>query len=117
MLTLDKMNSTSQLLEIASANQDLFIGLNQEDGEIISGGDIGIKNDTNDTVKYTVDGQQTMFGGPGQSSIWSNAGGKRITFDADARNDYVNNRTYTLTDGQNYAFKPDPLAINLFKVS
>ncbi|OKH15941.1 hypothetical protein FACHB389_35570 [Nostoc calcicola FACHB-389] len=113
------MNSTSHLFETASANQDLFIGLNQEDGETINGGveeKFTIKNKTNFDITHLVDGVSWTLK-PNESVDWTAWGGGILKFDTDGRNDYVNERSYDLENGKKYEFQKDLLAINLFEVA
>lgn len=120
MSNINSMTSTSHLLEIASANQDLFMGLNEEDGEIISGGyeKFTLKNKIdNIRVGYSIDGGNEVYLQPYETREVSTFGEGIIKFDTDGRNDYLNYRSYNLEDGKTYEFQKDPLAINLFSVA
>ena len=110
-----------------SANQDLFVDLNETDAETISGGYevFTIRNKTNYNINYYVDGQltQPQFAKPGSSSVWTAYNGGIIKFDKDGRNNYTLLQTYNLENGRVYEFQDNtstpgnPYDIELYSVA
>ncbi|MDJ0898025.1 MAG: hypothetical protein QNJ55_04380 [Xenococcus sp. MO_188.B8] len=120
-------NINNQMLEIAFNNQDLFMELDEKDGEKVSGGYevFTINNETQYDINYFVDGKLTKpkFAKPGSSSVWTAYDGGIIEFDTDGRNDYKQWKKYDLSDGGVYAFRDNkstpgnPYDIELYKIS
>lgn len=106
MSNIDQMTS-SDLLEITSANQALFTNLNAEDAETISGGAevFTIKNSTNLDVFYTIDGGVLQKLGPNGAVARTANNGGIIRFDADVRNNYQQYKSYNLAHNRVYAFE------------
>ncbi len=106
MSNIDQMTSTSDLLEITSANQDLFTNLNAEDAETISGGAevFTIRNNTLYNITYTVDGKSWTHR-PNESWTWTAYNGGIIGFDRDVRSNVRDYKSYNLADGKIYAFQ------------
>lgn len=100
MLNIDTM------LERTSANQDLFVDLNENDAETVSGGEqFTIYNQTNVRIPYSIDGTQTTR--PYGDSVWTTGRGGIIAFDYDFGLSGVQLRKYNLADGRKYAFRYD----------
>ncbi|PHM06621.1 hypothetical protein [Nostoc sp. 'Peltigera malacea cyanobiont' DB3992] len=101
MLNIDKM------LETTSANQDLFVDLNEKDAETVSGGleVFTVRNETGGRIPYTVDG--TLTNRPYGDSVWTTGRGGIIDFDTDFGLSGVQSRKYNLADGRTYAFRYD----------
>jgi hypothetical protein len=101
MLSIDK----------TTADSDLFVDLNQEYAQTISGGNterFTVYNQTKDPIvriPYKVDGVETNR--PYGDSVWTTGKGGIITFDYDFGRSGTQQRTYNLADGRNYAFRPD----------
>jgi hypothetical protein len=104
------MSNIDKMLESISANQDLFVDLNEKDAETVSGGAIErftISNQTNVRIPYTVDGTQTTRPYGGSVSNWTTGKGGEIRFDYDFGLPGVQLRKYNLVDGRKYAFRYD----------
>jgi len=97
MLNIDTM------LERTSANQDLFVDLNENDAETVSGGSevFTVRNETGGRIPYAVDGTQTTR--PYGDSVWTTGRGGIIDFDYDFGLSGVQSRKYNLADGHTYA--------------
>jgi len=101
MLSIDK----------PTADSDLFVDLNQEYAETISGGNTEIFTVYNQTidpivrVPYTVDGVRTNR--PYGDSEWTTGKGGIIEFDYDFGRSGVQLRKYNLENGRKYAFRAD----------
>ena len=117
------MKNIDQAIKVACVNQDLFIGLNDENSETVSGGRVEIfkiSNQTNNIrIPYSVDGVKTPYPKPSQGSLWSTGRGGIITFDFDFRRAVVKKRKYNLANGRKYAFRlnkrtPYRFDINLY---
>ena len=117
------MSNINKMLEITSANQDLFIELDEKKAETISGGKqevFTILNETKYNVAYRVDGKKKIHK-PGQIWIWTAWLGGRIKFDRDGRKGVRAYKRYNLSDGRVYVFKDDkstpgnPWDIDLYK--
>ncbi|MHC5934643.1 hypothetical protein [Nostoc sp.] len=116
-----------------SNNQDILQGfglveeLDEQAGETISGGYevFTVTNRTGYNVSYLVDGTKTpaQFAKSGGSAVWTAYKGGIITFDADGRNNYVQNKSYNLADGGRYEFQyntktpGNPYDIDLYRVA
>ena len=118
------MSNIDKMLEITSANQDLFVDLNDKSAETISGGNevFTIKNKTNYNVGYEVDGKSWTHE-PGKVWIWTANKGGNIKFDQDSRSGVTSYKTYNLADGGIYEFqnnertKGNPYDIDLYSVA
>jgi hypothetical protein len=101
------MSNINTMLESTSAKQHLFVDLNENDAEIVSGGSerFTIYNETNARIPYTVDGKRTSR--PYGNSVWTTGKGGIIKFDYDFGLAGVQLRTYNLADGGKYAFRYD----------
>ncbi len=102
------MSNIDTMLAITSANQDLFVDLNEKDAETVSGGHevFKVSNQTGYvTIPYRVDGVRTRYPRPGQSSIWTTNGGGRITFDHDFGKSGYQGKAYNLSHLNKYAFR------------
>lgn len=104
------MLNNDKMLESTSANQELFVDLNEKDAETVSGGALErftIANRTNARIPYAVDGRRTRYPNPGSVSIWITNRGGIVTFDRDVRRPGVQLRRRNLSNGARYAFRPD----------
>ena len=119
MTNIDKTN------KITCANQDLFLELNDENSETVSGGRVEIFKISNQTnsirIPYAVDGVRTPYPKPGQGSLWSTGRGGIIKFDFDFGRKGVQSRKYNLANGRKYAFRlnnrtPYRFDVNLYNV-
>ena len=118
------MSNIDKMLEITSANQDLFVDLNEKSAETISGGAevFTIKNETKYRIPYSIDGKQTQNADPGQSSVWTAHSGGIIKFDRDSRSGVTDMKSYNLADGKVYAFRDNnktsgnPYDIELYSI-
>ncbi|MDZ8088933.1 MAG: hypothetical protein RMY16_25800 [Nostoc sp. DedQUE12b] len=101
------MSNINTMLESTSANQHLFVDLNENDAETLSGGleTFTIYNETGLRIPYTVDGTLTVR--PYGDSEWTTGQGGIIKFDYDFGLEGVQLRTYNLADGGKYAFRYD----------
>ncbi|MDZ8077958.1 MAG: hypothetical protein RMY36_021180 [Nostoc sp. SerVER01] len=101
------MSNIDKMLESTSANQDLFVDLNEKDAETVSGGleTFTVRNQTNLRIPYTVDGEQTNR--PYGDSVWTTGKGGEIDFDYDFGVPGVQSRKYNLNNGRTYAFRYD----------
>jgi hypothetical protein len=98
------------MLESTSANQDLFVELNEKDAETFSGGALErftVSNRTNARIPYTVDGRITPNPNPGSVIAWTTNQGGIIDFDYDVLRSGVQLRRYDLSNNRQYAFRPD----------
>ena len=111
------------MLDINSANQDLFIDLNNKSAETISGGYevFTIKNSTKYNVWYKVDGKSWTHK-PGEVWIWTAYKGGKIKFDQDGRSGVKSYKKYNLANGGIYEFQDNrttagnPYDIELYSV-
>ncbi|NEO45012.1 MAG: hypothetical protein F6K55_13120 [Moorea sp. SIO4A3] len=89
-----------------SVNQDLFIDLNDQDAETISGGYevFTIGNKTPYNINYTVDGTLWTHK-PNETWTWTSYSGGTIKFDEDVRSNYINYKEYDLANGGVYEFQ------------
>jgi hypothetical protein len=101
------MSNINTMLESTSANQHLFVDLNEDDAETLSGGleRFTIYNETGLRIPYTVDG--TLTGRPYGDSVWTTGRGGIVDFDYDFGLAGVQSRKYNLADGRKYAFRYD----------
>lgn len=100
---------------ITSTNQDLFVDLNENSAETISGGRFEngggkyevfkVYNQTGGRVRipYTVDGKRTKY--PNSNSFWVTDRGGTIKFDYDFGRGGVQLKQYNLRNGRKYAFR------------
>ncbi|MEH2420791.1 MAG: hypothetical protein V7K48_07550 [Nostoc sp.] len=101
--------------------------LDEQAGETITGGYevFTIRNKTKYNVSYLIDGTKA----PGYaakpysgSAVWTAYSGGIVKFDADGRNNYVQNKSYNLSNGGIYEFqynnytRGNPYDIDLYKV-
>ncbi|NEP54206.1 MAG: hypothetical protein F6K65_37635 [Moorea sp. SIO3C2] len=88
-----------------SANQDLFVDLNETDAETISGGYevFTIGNNTPYNINYTIDGTSWTHK-PNETWTWTAYSGGTIKFDEDLRS-YINYKQYDLSHGGVYEFQ------------
>nr|MDZ8229259.1 hypothetical protein [Nostoc sp. ChiQUE02] len=102
--------------KITSTNHDLFKGLNEEDCEIITGGQkkFTISNPTNYNVGYTIDGVPRTQKPNEILNLTAKEG--ILAFDSNVKEDVRVNRSYTLSDGKKYEFQNDPYSIDLVSV-
>lgn len=100
------MLDTNKIPQNTSANQDLFIDLNDEKAEKISGGYevFTIGNKTHYNVGYSVDGKSWKHK-PGKVWIWTAWKGGTIKFDQDGRSGVISYKTYNLANGGKYEFQ------------
>lgn len=105
MSKIDRMTTAADLLEITSANQDLFVDLNQKDAEIISGGCklVEITNKTKYDITHVLDGKQYLMK-PGEKWYFAAPNGY-ISFDTDGRDNYKQDKSYTLNNEGKYKFE------------
>ena len=101
------MSNTDQILEISSKNY-LFVELNDQSAETISGGAyevFTIGNKTSENISYNVD-KTWWFHRPNEKWVWTTFNGGKITFDQDIRSGsyYKDDKTYNLSNGGEYAF-------------
>ena len=112
-------------LEISDKNQALFVDLDDEKAEKISGGSLyiyeefDIGNQTNCFVKYTLDGELWSHN-PGDVWSFTTFGRGIITFDEDC-SEMISYKTYDLAHNGQYEFQynlstADPYDIELYKV-
>jgi hypothetical protein len=104
------MSNIDKMLESTSANQDLFVDLNEKDAETVSGGAVErftISNQTDARIPYAVDGRRTSNPNPGSVSVWTTGQGGIIDFDYDVLRSGVQLRRYDLSNNRQYAFRPD----------
>lgn len=103
------MSNIDELLESISANQDLFVDLNEKDAETVSGGleTFTIRNETNARIPYALDGTLTNRPYGGSVSVWTTGKGGTIDFDYDLGLAGVQSRKYNLSDKGTYAFRYD----------
>lgn len=114
MLSIDKM-----------AASDLFVDVNQEDAETVSGGYevFTIGNKTKYNVGYTIDRGKEFKHKPNQSWVWTAYSGGIIKFDEDGRDGYKQYKSYNLANGGKYEFrdnkttKGNPYDIELYRIS
>jgi len=113
-----------------SNNQDILQSfglveeLDEQAGETITGGYevFTVTNTTRYNVSYSVDGTKTHYPKPGDSAVWTAYNGGIIKFDADGRNNYVQSKSYNLSNGSKYEFQynnstpGNPYDIELYKV-
>ena len=117
------MSDINNLLQITSAHQDLFIDLNDEKAETISGGYevFTIKNNTRYNVGYNVDGRSWIHK-PGEVWIWTSFRGGIIKFDQDGRSGVESYKKYNLANGGIYQFQDNrstggnPFDIELYDI-
>ncbi len=123
------MSNIDKMLEITSANQDLFVDLNDKSAETISGGAevFTIKNETDYEITYSLDGKSwnhipNANDGRGWAWTTSNGGKGIIEFDQDVRPEFTANKSYDLANGGVYAFRENktteghPWDIELYKI-
>jgi hypothetical protein len=122
------MSNIDNMLESTSANQDLFVDLNEKDAETVSGGTLfvveqfTIRNETDVLIPYAVDGTRTSYPDPGSVSDWTAYDGGIVAFDYDFGLPGVQLREYDLAHGDTYAFRYDtrtdyPNDIELFNIT
>ena len=99
-------NINNKMLEIAFNNQDLFIDLDEKDGEKVSGGYevFTIKNKTKYDITYTVDGKSWTHK-PGKEWVYTAHHGGIIKFDQDGRSGVKSYKKYDLANGGIYEFQ------------
>ena len=116
------MSNIDKMLEITSANQDLFVDLNDKSAETISGGAkevFTIKNGVNQSIQYNSDGTW-FYQKPGTTQKWTAYSGGTITFDKDVRSGFQSQK-YNLANGDFYTFRPNktttwnPYDIDLYR--
>jgi hypothetical protein len=98
--------------------------LSESAAETISGGYevFTIYNKTNYNITHVIDGKAFNIN-PNQGFIYTAYSGGIVKFDADSRNNYVQNKSYNLSNGSVYQYQDDkstpgnPYDINLYKVS
>ena len=127
MSNIDRMTSTSNLLESTFANQDLFVDLTQKDAETISGGYevFQIKNNTKYNITHILDGHKDkpFLMKPGETWTYTAHQGGNIEFDVDSRNEYQLTKKYNLSNGGVYEFQDNkstpgnPYDIELYSVA
>ena len=107
------MSNIDKMLEITSANQDLFVDLNEKDSETISGGaTVTIANRTPSLVVFEM-GKRKYEIYPGKEGKYLTPGGfGSIKFDEDLRSAVTSNRFKILRDGGSYEFRPKEETIN-----
>ncbi|MBD2527883.1 hypothetical protein [Nostoc sp. FACHB-133] len=97
-------------IKITATNQELFMDLNEEDAETISGGEVfTIKNLTKYNINYTIDNEQyNVKSGRSNNDIYTPYGGI-IKF-------RVGNKLKSgnLADGKIYAFRPSRDGFDLY---
>ena len=112
------MSNINKMLEMTSINQELFVDLNQQDAETVSGGILGIPNpfskekftiynQTNLRIPYKVDGKETSYPYGGSQVTWTTNKGGKISFDYDVGKSGVQLRKFNLENGRKYAFRYD----------
>jgi hypothetical protein len=109
------MSNIDAILKSISDNQDLLIELNEENAETISGGRyengggkykiFQIRNNSQGTNPYTVDGVRTKFPYDKENSFWVTDDKGIIAFDYDYGQSGVQLRRYTLQNGRKYEFR------------
>lgn len=109
------MSNINKMLESTSANQDLLVDLKKEDAQTISGGryenggDIykvfQIRNNSQGTNPYAVDGVRTQLSLDQQTSFWVTDSQGIIEFDSDYGQEGVQLKKYTLLNGRKYEFQ------------
>ena len=122
-------NVDDKMFEITSANQDLFMELDEKDAETVSGGYevFTIKNETKYDLVYLMDGHniRPILGGlhkSGQDVIWTAYSGGIIKFDEDMRAGFIQYKTYNLSHGERYVFRENtkttgnPHDIDIYRV-
>ncbi|WP_414565040.1 MULTISPECIES: hypothetical protein [unclassified Anabaena] len=117
--------SNHAIPESTSANQDLFVDLNEKEAETVSGGALErftIINRTNARIPYTVDGKRTLNANPNSVVRWTTGRGGIVAFDYDVRRPGVQLRRYNLSNNRRYEFRPDSRTsyrgdINLYRVA
>jgi hypothetical protein len=111
-------------LESVSANQDLWIELNDENAQTISGGAkevFTIENPTDYDGIYYIDGKDYRHK-PDEAWTYTVYKGGRISFDKDGRDGVESQKKYNLSNGHTYAFQyntstSDRYDIDLYKIS
>lgn len=96
-------------IKITATNQEIFIDLNEKDSETISGGQLKgseIKNLTNLSIDYTVDGEK-LITNPGNDDF--------IAYERGLIK-YQGGRKFYLRDGRIYAFMPSRNGFDLYDV-
>ncbi|MDJ0621167.1 MAG: hypothetical protein QNJ63_31270 [Calothrix sp. MO_192.B10] len=109
------MSNLDTMLKNTSANQDLFVDLNEKSAETISGGRyengggrykvFKIRNNSQGTNPYAVDGVRTQFPYNLQTSFWVTDKRGIIEFDYDYGRPGVQLKRYTLLNGRKYEFR------------
>lgn len=114
------LNKNYKMLEITSANQDVFMDLNDEDAQTISGGAtevFTVRNRTsNANINYFLDGKASGNQGVGSGLVWTAYSGGIIHFDADTRGDVYVSKKYDLSNGRIYEFRDDPTPGNPYDI-
>ena len=83
--------------------------LDEQSAEIISGGvreRFTIMNSTNDWIYYTLDGKRARLK-PHGDTTWTTGKGGRIRFDYDTAKPGIQPKSYNLSNGKIYEFKPN----------
>ena len=97
------------------ANQDLFVDVNEQDAETLSGGIkrrggrgpneiFKLVNQTNFSVPYIIDGRARNLR-PGRSVLWFTNEGGNVTFDSRPFIPGFQGRTVDAANGREYAFR------------
>jgi hypothetical protein len=97
--------------------QNLFTDISPQDSEKYNGGyteRFTLKNEVNNySMSYSVDGTSARLSS-NYYQDWTAYSGGVVEFDRDARSGYQASKTYNLSNGRTYAFRPNTSTSNIY---